>query len=163
MLYTQEIINQAERIQKDGTVNAEHNSKATRDTKLRNVKEYVYFDSTVRIGEKLFSVELVTERLNEQDENLLSLYNVRVKNNSAAAVANSTTSQTGVDNNIASSDDPVKDILKHEQSPSEQYRRLFRICTNSHDNPLCSMSICANSTQTDTSPLAVPGIIDGCT
>ena len=70
------IINKAERTHRDGTVNADHNSKRTKNRKLKHIAEYVYFETPVMIGDESRSLN--------QDENLLNLYNVRVKKNNFA-------------------------------------------------------------------------------
>ena len=57
------------------------------------MKEYVYFETPARINDDHFLVELATEIIYGQDENLLDLYNVRVKKNPAAA--HLSTLQTG--------------------------------------------------------------------
>jgi hypothetical protein len=74
------VVNNALKTDRDGTVDLSHNGEKTLKHKA-NVEQYVYFETPVRIGEQYYIAELATEQVKGQDPNLLDLYNVRVKRN----------------------------------------------------------------------------------
>ena len=73
------IIRNSFRIDRDGTVILSHNTSIRTLRHKQKVIEYVYFNSLVKIKNKHYIVELSTERLKNQNPNILSLYNVRAK------------------------------------------------------------------------------------
>lgn len=84
----EKVVNKAEKIEKDGTVDLTHNTRKRTLQHKESVDKYVYFKAPVQAeitdenGQKstvYFEVELAAEQVKGQDPNLLDLYNVRVK------------------------------------------------------------------------------------
>ncbi len=79
------IIGNSRKISRDGTVETSHNTGKKTLKHKTTVKEFIYFETPVRININHFLVELAAERVFGQDEFILDLYHVRVKKNPAAA------------------------------------------------------------------------------
>lgn len=103
----EKVVNSAHQLDKDGTVDAAHNTRPATIAHKQQVKEYVYFEAPIQIGRESFVVELAAERVKGQDENLLDLYNVHIKRNPAAALK-STLPQGSSTNSIGNKEDFVK-------------------------------------------------------
>lgn len=104
----EQIIRNAVKIDKDGSVDLSHNTgKKTLEHK-KKVVQYVYFESPVKIGDDAFVVELSTEQVRGQDEALLDLYHIRVKRKSHPAAQLSTLQGGSYVNSIADTGNKVK-------------------------------------------------------
>lgn len=82
LMNIERIINQAKKIERDGTVDLSHNTRKQTLLHKSQVAEYVYFETPLKINDNYFSAELATERRKGQREKLLDLYNVKVKKKS---------------------------------------------------------------------------------
>lgn len=112
----EKVVNSAHQIDKDGTVDAAHNTRPATIAHKQQVKEYVYFEAPIKIGQESFVVELAAERVKGQDENLLDLYNVHIKRNPAAALK-STLPQGSSTNSIGNKEDFVKGETFYQLAP----------------------------------------------
>lgn len=80
----EDIVSSAVKIDKDGTVDLNHNKGKNLKRKTNTVEEYIYFESPVVFKDsdgnsKYYTVELATEKIKDQADDLLDLYNVRLK------------------------------------------------------------------------------------
>lgn len=114
-----DIVQVAQRTDRDGRVDLSHNKGKTLRHK-QNVEEYVYFSAPVQIntenGPVFYDVELHTERIKGQDPNLLDLYHVRVKRNLPNA---GLTALRGDNNSIGNNGTVVKpeNLLQRPNEP----------------------------------------------
>lgn len=79
------IINRAS-VVNERTVDLAHNTKAKTLKHKEQISSYVTFQTPISINQDLYSIILTTERVKNQNPNLLDLYNVRVKKMSEADV-----------------------------------------------------------------------------
>ena len=100
------IIRNARKTDREGKVDVSHNTRKQTLAHKAKVKEYIYFETHVKILDNYFLVELASERMFGQEEIILNLYDVRVKRDPTAA--HLSTLQTGVINNVSSDNQPVK-------------------------------------------------------
>ena len=94
------IIRNARNTYREGKVDVSHNTRKQTLAHKAKVKEYIYFETHVKIYDSHFLVELASEQMFGQEEDILDLYNVRVKRDPTAA--HLSTLQTGVINNLPS-------------------------------------------------------------
>lgn len=111
----EKVLSVAEKSDRDGTVDLNHNGKKTRDRKQNTVERYFYFEAPIMIkNEKgnphYFIVEFAAEQIKGQDPNLLDLYNVRLKKGSPAQnnVPNATDESLSSGANITQENQNVK-------------------------------------------------------
>ena len=89
-----EIIKNAVKIDKDGTVDLSHNTRPATIEHKKTIEKYVYFlgkaKAQTKDGVVYFNIEFTTEQIKKQDPNLLDLYHVRVKKQSQMPRLNDT-------------------------------------------------------------------------
>ena len=89
-----EIVKNAVKTDKDGTVDLEHNTRQATVEHKKTVEKYVCFlgnaKAQTKDGTVYFNIEFTTEQIKNQDPNLLDLYHVRVKKQSQMPHLNDT-------------------------------------------------------------------------
>lgn len=92
---------------RDGKVDTSHNTGKRTLKHKANVLEYVYFNSLAKINDEFFTVALTTERVKNQNENLLDLYNVYVKKETSRPRINNDLSGSSI-NKVSANSQNVK-------------------------------------------------------
>lgn len=85
LINLENLIRNAQKTDRDGTVDLSHNKGKNLKRKQKSVEQYVYFETKFKVGKNSYSVEFATEQIKGQDPHLLDLYNVRVKSKGGAA------------------------------------------------------------------------------
>ena len=118
-----EIVKNSVKIDKDGAVDLSHNTKQKTIKHKENIEKYVYFlgnaKAQTKDGVVFFDIELVSEKLKDQDPNLLDLYHVRVKKQSRMPHHIDTLLSNSVSNTIPQNDGNVKSFFQQQQEQGE--------------------------------------------
>ena len=133
---------------RNGTVDLSHNTRKKTLKHKTNVLEYVYFNSLAKINDEFFTVALTTERVKNQNENLLDLYNVRIKKEAYGTRPKDTSAASSI-NNVSANSQNVKsknenllgDILfQTEASVYEKIDSIIEIA-KSNDNKKAEITL----------------------
>ena len=125
----EDVVSNAVKIDKDGTVDLNHNKGKNLKRKTNTVEEYIYFESPVVFKDgdgnsKYYTVELATEKIKDQADDLLDLYNVRLKASPVKNVKSTLNATEGMPSNtiISQSDRGVKTQFQKSQDPFGAYK-----------------------------------------
>lgn len=128
----EDVVSNAVKIDKDGTVDLNHNKGKNLKRKTNTVEEYIYFESPVVFKDgdgnsKYYTVELATEKIKDQADDLLDLYNVRLKASPVKNVKSTLNATDRMPSNtiISQSDSGVKSYQNANDPRGAYYKDII--------------------------------------